>query len=928
MPTDSNTTLETEFVFRRLAEAIRIGGKEYDGLNWLAVLIPVLILGLVYVGWMYERDSRSSGKGWAIFLGSLRTLVYTILALVFLLPALQTWDKTEARSKVVVLLDVSGSMGSKDDIPTDTMPVEKLLTRQDKVIGFLTDGQINFLKRLQEKNPVTAYRFGGQLDEDSRVFTEGNLWSAEDWNKWLKPSTKEDIPAEADDDEKAKLRKQVEFHGLLVNSTNLGDSVLAALNRESNNMLQGIIVVSDGRSTQLSTQAFEEVQHRATQSKIPIFTVAVGEHRQPINIRITELQAPEQARPDDKFPVRVDIDGEGLANQPVAVTLDVTKPNGEKTSLEPNVKPGETPAFKPGEPPHAQVEFEIDKPEIEGEWKLVARVPADKREIFQGKEHVTDPVTVQVVKKPLRILLFAGAPTRDYQFARTLFVREMDKKRAEVSIYLQLARPEIVQDVPAERLLTRFPTTLKAEDDPTDTAETKFDNLAQYDVIIAFDPDWTQLSAEQMGLVEKWVGTHAGGLILIGGPVNTYQLARGVNFEAVRPILDLFPVVLEDSRLQGLGIERPTTEPWRLHFPGATPDMEFLKLDEESKDPLSGWEEFFTGVKQNEGSRDAALRRGFFNYYPVKAAKPNAAVIATFTDPRARLSDGKEQPYIVTMPYGSGKVVYLGSGEMWRLRQFREIYHERFWTKLARYAGSGNLTRQTRRGVLVMGQVFTAQNFVRVEAQLFDRDMQPLAKTAKPKIEVKPPQGVTMKPNFFEMTAKPGQGNDTTGWFAGRFLVMEPGSYEIKLPIPGTPDTLTRKFTVKPSNPELDNASPDFVQLRELASVANDVLGRIQSDDAKSRVKRVLEVTNKIRDTVEEKDALRLYFDLKSADVIPDCMVTQSQTRKNRGPVKDLWDSGFEIGDSEPPMKISTVLLVVVGLLSIEWLTRKLLKLA
>jgi hypothetical protein len=931
MPTDTTTNQETEFVFRRLSDALHVGGKEVDPRLWLAILIPVLLLGIVYVGWMYYRDSRTVGRLWATFLGTLRIAVYAILALIFLLPAWQTWDKTENRSKVLLLVDVSGSMGTKDDLPTDTMPVDKLLTRRDKVIQFLTDEQVGFLKRLQEKNPVSLYRFGGQLDENAEVLAGGKQWTVAEWNTWLKPDPKQEIPADLEEDELAKLRKKLEFHALLVNSTNLSDAVLAALNRESNNMLQGIIVVSDGRSTQFSTQTFDELQTRASKSKIPIFTVAVGEHRQPINIRITDLQAPDQARPDDKFPVRVDIDGEGLAGQPVAVTLHVTKPTGEELDLQPNLKFGETAVFKPGEPPHAQVEFEIDKPDVEGEWKLVARVPADKREIFTGKEHVTDPATVHVVKKPIRVLLFAGAATHDYQFARSLFVREVDKKRAELSIYLQLARPEIVQDVPAERLLTRFPSTFAAEDDASASADNKYDNLAQYDVIIAFDPDWTALSPEQMGLLEKWVGTHAGGLVLVAGPVNTFQLARGVNAEQIKPILDLFPVYLEDSRIQGLGIERPTTDPWRLNFTGATSDMEFLKLDEDSKEPLSGWEEFFTGKARGEGGKELQLRHGFYNFYPVKGVKPNATVVATFADPRARLADGKsEEPYLVTMPYGNGKVVYIGSGETWRLRQYREVYHERFWTKLARYAGSGNLTRQNRRGIIVMGKTFTAQNFVRVEAQLFDRDMQPLNRTAKPKVEIKPPPGVTMQPNTFELLAKPGTGSEVTGWFAGRFLVMSPGTYELRLNIPGTPDTLSSKFVVKEANPELDNTQPDFAHLHQLASDATDVLARI-GEEAKAKVKQVLERTNKLpaRDTVEDKEVLRLYFDLKSADVIPECMVTDRKTQRNRGPVKDVWDSGLVIDEaSDPPLKISTALLVVVGLLSVEWLTRKLLKLA
>jgi hypothetical protein len=927
MGNESSSVHETEFVFRRLTEGLHFGGKEVSPYVWLAVLVPVFVLAIAYVAWMYGRDARSVGWRWASFLATLRSIVYVILALVFLLPAWQTWDRTEHRSKVVLLLDVSGSMNAKDDVPTDTISVDQLLTRKDKVIRFLTDAQIGFLQKLRSKNPVTAYRFGTVLDDEFRSLDGEKQWSLEDWKQWLNPNPKQELPPEASEEEKAKLRNQAELEALLVNGTNLVDSLLAVLSRESNNMLQGIIVVSDGRSTQLTAQSLEELRARTNRENapIPIFTVAVGDERPPVSIRITDLQAPEQVRPDDKFPVRVEIDGEGLIGKEVRVSLDVTKPNGERITLQP--RPGEVPIFKPGEPPHAQAEFEIDKPEIEGEWKLVARAPRDKREIFAAKEHKSDPVAVNVVKKPLRVLLFAGGPTHDYQFVRTLFVREADKGRAEVSIYLQLARPEVVQDVAAERMLQHFPNRLSAEDS-RETAEERYYNLSQYDLIIAFDPDWTQLSTDETNLLERWVGTHAGGLIVVGGTVNTFQLARATNYEKIKPILDLYPVLLEDSRLQGLGAERPSADPWRLNFPGATADMEFLKLDEDSKDPLAGWEEFFTGRPRGEGGAQAPLQRGFFNYYPVKEVKPNATVVATFTDPRAKLSDGRDQPYIVTMPYGSGRVVYLSAGELWRLRQYREIFHERFWTKLARYAGSGNLTRLTHYGVLVMGKTFTAHNFVRVEAQLFGRDLQPIPKVEKPKGQIKAPVGVSM-PTTFELHAKPTQASEYTGWFQGRFLVTAPGNYELQVQVPGTPEILSRKFVVKESNPELDNTMPDFGQLRQLASDATKILARV-SEDVKSRLRPELERTNGVRtkEPEDEKSAARLYFDMKAAALIPDCMVTERKVQKNRGPIKDLWDSGVEFGAYDPPLKVSISLLLIVGLLSVEWLTRKLLKLA
>jgi hypothetical protein len=38
------------------------------------------------------------------------------------------------------------------------------------------------------------------------------------------------------------------------------------------------------------------------------------------------------------------------------------------------------------------------------------------------------------------------------------------------------------------------------------------------------------------------------------------------------------------------------------------------------------------------------------------------------------------------MPAGRGTVVYLASGEFWRLREMSEDYHERFWMNLIKYA--------------------------------------------------------------------------------------------------------------------------------------------------------------------------------------------------------------------------------------------------
>ena len=142
--------------------------------------VPGAAGGRVYVVCMYVRDSRTVGGAWATFLGGLRCTTYAHPGPG--LPAAGLANVGEDRDPV------QGRPAARcqrqhgtpsDDLPTEAMPVEKLLSRQDKVIRFLTDEQVNFLKRLQEKNPVTAYRFGDlgrdKVDEEFRTFDGGQL---------------------------------------------------------------------------------------------------------------------------------------------------------------------------------------------------------------------------------------------------------------------------------------------------------------------------------------------------------------------------------------------------------------------------------------------------------------------------------------------------------------------------------------------------------------------------------------------------------------------------------------------------------------------------------------------------------------------------------------------------------------------------------
>ncbi|MFL5241153.1 MAG: VWA domain-containing protein [Gemmataceae bacterium] len=1020
---DGNVTQKTETVWRRIEESVRWFGTEMDGRIWFAVLIPVLLAGLFYVVWMYIRDSKAVGWYWATFLAVLRCTVYALLAVVFLLPARQTYDVVNSQSKVLLLFDPTGSMLERDDPPPEGMKPESMPTRLEKVVRLVTDDKVNFVRRILETNPVTAYRFGAFLDEDYRTIDGGKFWTRDQWEKrskakeaekanqdkvsavveelpvgvdftpallasWLQPDPKADPENPTDEQVRAKQRYE-----RMIRATNIGDSMLAMLNREINNRLQGIVVFTDGRSNQGESQAYKDLAERAKKAKIPIFVVAVGEDRAKTKIDITEVRAPDKARPDDPFKVKVLATGIGLPDREVKVFLDVYKPGPDQkeqtkdkfTTLEKTV------TFKPGQPPNTEAEFDIDpaqfgeaaektdkpgekesaKQELaEGDWTFISRIPADKKETVG--EHVSNKAKVPIVKRPLRVLLFASAATRDFQFVNNMLLREVAKKRVEMSIYVQPApgRPEVRTGVvlgsEATPLLRGFPDAFTDPSEVKDAEQAPY-NLGAYDLIIGFDPDWTALSEDQIKKVEKWV-QNGGGMIAVAGAINTLELSRpsgkgGADRRKLKPILDIYPVVLEDARV--LQLERDTTTPYPLSFPGATPDLEFLRLDEDEKAPqLAGWDEFFHG----KGGDPKVTIRGFYNFYPVKAAKNGAIVVATFADPAVRLKpDNKEMPYLVTMPYGSGRVVWLGSGEMWRLREISEGFNERFWTKLARYAGSGNLGRINQRISLNFSKTWKTSDYVYVEAKILGRDMQPLPMTAKPEVVITPPAGIDARALFgpskgvFEMSPK--KGGDWEGYFMARFLVNSPGEYKLKLKVPEINDEQVTTFQVEAADPEKDETRPDLALLYDLASDADLVLKRIDENSAlakelRQRLMKTRPVTEDApkeevrvegkdkaspekKEIAYDKDALKLVFDLKSAELIPNCMLLDAKKIENRGPVSDLWDDGFTMpqwnwlpqwmkssADEEKPAKVSYVLVAVVGLLSIEWLTRKLLRLA
>ncbi len=985
---------------------VSAGGVPLNLFAWYVLTGGLFALAVAFVVAMYVKDAHSVRWYWAVGLATLRISVYAVLLGVFLLPATQVWERTEKRSRVLVLLDVSPSLTQvSDDVGGDS--ARKPQPRIQKVIDFLTDEKVAFVQKLTEQNPVHVYRFGTRLDEETATLAAGDAaWAKAEWDAfvrydfkpwllrglspegraavkaspafggdaagtaewagdWLRKAEDEVVPAgltPADvaklKDNRGKLDKRVDVAKSIALGTNAPDSITGAINRESANMVQGLVVFTDGRSNLGSDSSYAELKERATREKIPVFTVAVGEDRQTVSIVVTDVVAPDRAPPDEPFKIVVEADGVNLANQEVDARLGLYLPGRDTKKDAPDHELTAKLTFAPGDPPHGQAEFVIDPTKLpdalteeaagaggkrrqlkEGAWAVVARIAKDKREAFPDKDHVRERSGIQVLKKPLRVLMVASGPTREYQTLKTLLVREVGENRAELSIFLQNEAvtknegKDIAQDVPPERLLSRFPTRL----DTTDKSkpEERFYNLNEYDLIIAFDPDWSELSEEQVKNVQTWIDNLGGGLIYVAGTHHTFQLARAEADSRLSPILNVLPVIPEDIIvLQARPIPRT---PRRLYLK-PTPDSDVLNLEEgpPGDNPTAGWEKFFTNRERYAPDADVRKElnpaRGFYSAYPVKQVKPGAAVLAEFAEFDEK-GDKATRPWLVTAQPARGRTAFLASGDTNRLRAYDPVigpeFYQRFWVKLARYV-SANRDVKAARGRVLLNKEYVSGSPVRVQARLLAPNGQPYPVGAiDPKFRIVPytPAGEQLtredpvthqkiKVEFgpYQLVAKKGAG-EFDGYYAGQVVAdarqIPPGDtrYRVVMAVPDSPgDTLDGEFMVRKSDPELDNPRPDTAALLAMAGEFDDaVRGRVRANDPRTDADKEFEALLP-KEGGKPKLAFRL-ADPQSVARIPLCLRAQQEHARNRGAVTDLWDQPLRTEYEGRPVSLVEFLL-------------------
>ncbi len=741
-------------------------GRIRSNADWILPLTGVVAL-IVFARYMIRLDAREARPAVGWLLTALRIGAIACLLVIYLQPQWRSEREVARNSRALLLLDTSSSMGLADAAPSAGSGGAK---RIENVAAALE--RTDFLSTARKTHDVIVLRF----DEDIRRVISLEKLTPEQSATGLPKETRlpngENAASPADRAARASGPKpgtageaRIDWKEVLAptgTQTRLGQALRQLVSDERGSPVSGVVVVSDGgQNAGISPEAAIEA---AQEARIPIFTVGVGSTRKAVNVRVARLEVPPRAHPGDPYSVAGLIQAQGLAGEAVSAQLLIrtTEAAGDPAQRGSGVPVGREDVVLGGDGELVPVKFELTPSET-GRQTICLRVEAPQADADPNDDYQEEEI--EIVDRKLRAMLVAGGPTREYRFLRNQLSRDAS---TTVDVLLQTARPGVSQE--ADQILDAFPATAQ--------------QMYAYDCVVAFDPDWQELTLGQIDLLESWVAEQGGGLIVIPGPVYAGEPIGGwVEAPGLSKLRALYPVEFQRRLSVFETVTYVSKEPWALDFTREGLEAEFLWLGDTATASQRAW---------------GALA-GVYSYFPVAGPKPGATVLACFSDPRA--GQGEQKPvYLAEQFYGSGRVFYLGSGEMWRLRGVEAAHFERFYTNVIRHVCQGRLLRQSSRGALMVGQDrHVVGNTVEIRARLTDAKFAPL-EAAEVLLEVAEPGGhlgtVTLRPD-----------PNRVGMFAGQLTVLEEGTYRLHLPVPESDgERLTRR--VKVSLPDLEREDP------------------------------------------------------------------------------------------------------------------------
>lgn len=606
---------------------------------WAWVLIVLSLGGAAALSY-----SRMAGpRAGRVALAALRTLLLVFLAVLLARPALQRVDEINEPDELVVLVDRSASMQTPD------MPGRGETVSRDAALrqAWLTHASTFGPEGLAlEGRLIRRLGFGRNTFELS-----------DDPQAWPDPEEP---------------------------STALSTALEQALSGAAGRPLAGIIIPTDGRSTQ---PIDPNVLRRLTEQQVRVYPVPLGALTMPMDLELREVQAPSVAYQGDLVPVRVTVDQVGLETGEV----EAVDPDRVKVIIEDRAT-GQALAERTladGEvgqavvlPVQAEALGEVD-------WQVRVELtpdPLDPADLtgFPGGEltlaNNNRELKLRLTDEPIRLLYVEGYPRWEYRYLKNMFIRE---DSIDSSMLLRTADRAFVQE--GNTPIVRAPNT--------------DDEIQAFDVVVLGDVGPDYFTGDQLRLLRRHVAS-GGGLLWIGGQRSTPRRY------AETPLSDILPM-LSPGRVSPLSLGN---DPYTLSPSDTAERLGVMRL----RSPFGSLGD------------DAAQQVGWPRDLPplywgqrLGRLKPTAEVLASTPD----LLDGDPPapvPIVTRMRFGSGEVIYVATDETWRWRRgLGESYFEQFWIQLVRQLGRTRLQEGGQRARLVVepprlevGQTATVRLFV------------------------------------------------------------------------------------------------------------------------------------------------------------------------------------------------------------------------
>lgn len=600
--------------------------------GWQVFLLVVVVL--VFVAWIYRRDGRETASPYLRgFLAVLRALLLALAIAVLTEPVLLATHIETRRSAVLVLVDDSFSMDLAFADADEALRKRLQAAMRNATVALHSpEGAVENVPA-QKLTPAHFKRLT-RLDVVSTALRAG-ADQGRDFLGVLKEQ--QDVRlygfsrriSSSNDDGQPLDPFRLAPSSLRGVETRIGDCLREALRELRGQPLAAIVLVSDGRQNG-GEDAVQAAQACKSQH-VPIFTVGVGDPSEPKDFEVT-VEGPDMVLPDDQSELTALVRYKGYSGIPA---IKVEMRSAEKVIAAEDVKLG-----KPGEKTPLLLRFKEAKP---GKYTYTIRIPEQEGELRADNNVVTH--NFQVVDKKVKVLFVEGQdlPRWEYRYLKNALRRD---HTTEADVLLATGDGAFLWDgTEGKPALEQFPVTRK--------------EISDYDVLIFGDVNPAIFTSEQVVLIRDFV-REGGGFIMIAG-------------ERYAP----------SEYWQGVWQEMLPVVPQRAAF----------------QTPESGFQEAFPVELTTEGRRlawthldpDEAANREIwenlprlFWYFPVKRKKELATTIAVH--PFDKDEQGGKMPLIVTMPYGSGRTMFIGVDSLWRWRRaVGDRYHYRFYNQAIRH---------------------------------------------------------------------------------------------------------------------------------------------------------------------------------------------------------------------------------------------------